>query len=169
MSLPIAGAIKAKTAKSMALFAKSIQKTDWDGVNNAMTKIKQFGESASVVQETMGDIKDLGDGLKTLALGDLMAKISTKAGELYTALEPYAIMLGNLTKNLDLSGLDKFITSLRALNLLIENSDRALNNLFGWLIPIINALLGTNFDTGGGGGGDGPFIPPHGFTAAEGF
>ena len=144
MALPVAatGAVKVKTAKEMAAFAKAMQKTDWDGVNNAMQSIKDFGVSASVVQETMGDIKDMGDSLKNLALGDLMANLSTKASELYDALEPYAIMLGNITKNLDISGLDQFITNLKIFNLLIENSDQALKNLLDWLLPIIYAVLG---------------------------
>lgn len=164
MAIPVAaaGAVKAKTAVQMAAFAKSMQKTDWDGVNNAMQSIKDFAASASVVQETMEDIKGLGQDLVDLALGELMANIAGKAGELFAALEPFAVMIGNLTSKLDTSGLDQFIQNLKIFNILMERSSDVLKILFDWLTPILNWILGvpqTTPDTGGGGGGEGGSLP----------
>lgn len=144
MAIPTAaaGAIKAKTAAQMALFAKNMQKTDWDGVNNAMQSIKDFGASASTIQDTLGDINDMATSLVDIALGDTMAQIALKASELFDALEPIATAFANLTGTIDTKKLDSFIQNLRIFNALIENSDRALRIMLDWLVPIIRWIFG---------------------------
>lgn len=91
-----AGVVKAKTAKEMALFAKSMNKTDWDGVNNAMQSIKEFGASASLVQETLGDIRDQAQSLVDIALGTWLSTIAEKFNQMFESLVPLATAFDEL-------------------------------------------------------------------------
>ena len=157
----------------MAKAFTMMQKTDWEGVNNAMMSIKDFGQSASTVQETMGDINDMATSLVDIALGDTMAQIATKASELFDALEPLATALGNLTGSINTDKLDQFIQNIRMFNTLMDNLDRVLKILFGWLIPIIEWILGVDLtpppDTGGSGRRSGGSLPSGSGRLPEGY
>ena len=160
MALPVAGAIEGAAAKNMAKAFTMMKKTDWEGVTNAMQQVKEFGESASVIQETLGDINSMATSLVDIALGDTMAEIATKASELFDALSPIAEAIGNLTGSLDTTQLDTFITVLKAFNLVVGAGATPLNflsaaiNLFTsevergkaavqWVLDILAWILGA--------------------------
>lgn len=130
MALPTAaaGAIKGATAKNMALFAKTMEKTDWDGVNNAMQSIKDFGASASLVQETLGSINEQASSLADIALGTILSKVAEKASELFDKLEPIASLIDrvaaafvNLDNSVKLEELLRFIDLLNVFFTLLES------------------------------------------------
>lgn len=104
----IGGAVKAKTAKEMAAFAKSMQKTDWDGVNSAMTQIRQFGESASSVQETLGDINEKAQALIDIGLSTMLTQLATAMDAVFVSLLPAAEAINNLVLSLDKMGISVF-------------------------------------------------------------
>lgn len=156
MVLPAAaaGAVKGKAAANMAKTFTMMNKIDWEGVNNAMQSIKDFGMSASLIQETLGDIKDGAQSLVDIALGDALSTTSEKAFELIEQLIPLATEINKLTSAMDTTQIDALIKNLKIFNMLMENSDVVLKKLFGWLIPIIEWVLGVDLTptTGGGGG-----------------
>ena len=104
MALPTvaAGAVKAATAKNMAKAFTMMNKTDWEGVNNAMVSMKDFAESASLVQETLSDIKDQAQGLIDIALGTAMSQLALAFGVVFDLLEPLA------------TGIDKLVVAMEA-------------------------------------------------------
>ena len=69
-----------------------------------MQSIKNFAESASLVQETMGDIKDQAQTLVDIALAETLSQIAEKANALFVALEPAALSIDRLVASLDKIG-----------------------------------------------------------------
>lgn len=132
-------AIKGATAKQMAAFAKAMQKTDWDGVNNAMESIKSFAESASLVQETLGDIKDQADALVNIALGTAMAQLATKFNEIFEQLEPLATGIDKLVIAMEDWGVKIFDNSKQLIDAKdpLNENEKALRD---WWMTFWNSL-----------------------------
>ena len=113
---PIAGAVgsgilKVGTAKQMAKALKAMKETDWVAVDSAMQSIKDFGASASLVQETLTDIKTQAEALVDIALGDALAQLALEFNKVFEQLEPLATAINNITTNLDSWGIKIFDTS----------------------------------------------------------
>ena len=160
--LPVAaaaGAVKAKTAKEMAAFAKMMNKTDWSGVESAMQSIMGFAESASLVQETLGNIKTMSQDIVDIALADALSKVEEKASELFDQLVPLATAINNLTGGIDTSGIEELTRLLRIFNtvvaagatpvdlftailrLFVSEMNRG-KNAVEWFLETFGALLG---------------------------
>ena len=101
--LPVvaAGAVKATSAKSMAKAFSMMNKIDWEGVNNAMTSMKDFGASASLVQETLGDINDQALALVDIGLGPYLTKLAEDFNLLFEKLQPLAEGFANWTSTIE--------------------------------------------------------------------
>ena len=143
--LPIAaaGAIKAATAKSMTKAFTMMGKVDWDGVNNAMVSMKDFASSASLVQETMGDIKDQALALVDIALGPMLSEVAIKANELFTALEPLATAFANATGSINTDKLDQFTKNMEVFNHIIASGRNPFEDFLNVLGLVIGRVLGV--------------------------
>ena len=139
--LPVAaaaGVIKAGTAKSMAKAFTMMQKTDWEGVNNAMVSMKDFAESASIVQETLADIKEQAQGLADIALATAMSQLAEAFNKVFVSLEPIATMIDKLVTSLDAMGISVFAADERVENALKPPEDmfdvrQAWEDFWSWL------------------------------------
>lgn len=115
MAIPTAaaGILKVGTAKAMAKALKHMKETDWTMVESAMQSMRQFGESASLIQETLTDIKDQADALVNIALGTAMSQLAIVFNDIFVTLEPLATGIDKLVIALENLGIKVFAVDER--------------------------------------------------------